>query len=59
MQVAIDELEAIGVGRALLQHCPIIGSFRLYDAKEAHQTQADLGLVKWPDYPPLPRTART
>ncbi len=53
MQVAIDELEAVGLGRALLRHCPEIGSLRIYDAKEAARVSADIVIVKWPDYPPL------
>ena len=53
MQVAIDELEAIGLGQALLRHCPGLGSFRLYDAKEAGRVEADVVIVKWPDYPAI------
>lgn len=56
LRVAGDEFVAMELGEALSRHCPEIGSWQLYDAKEAPTIVADLVIVLWPDYPPLPRT---
>jgi spore maturation protein CgeB len=53
MRVAGDEYVALGLGQALCQHCPELGSLRLYDAREAQAVSTDFVLVMWPDYPRL------
>lgn len=53
MQVAGDECVARELGEALARHCPQIGSWQLYDAKEAFRIKADVVIVLWPDYPPI------
>lgn len=56
LRVAGDEFVAMELGEALGRHCPEIGSWQIYDAKEAATIEADLVIVLWPDYPPIPRT---
>ncbi len=55
LRVAGDEYTAVGLGQALGEHCPEIGWWRMYDAKEAPGVSTDIVLVMWPDYPPLTR----
>lgn len=55
LRVAGDEFVAAELGEALAEHCPEIGSWQLYDAKEARSLTADLVIVMWPDYPLIRR----
>ncbi|HBQ38047.1 MAG: hypothetical protein A2Z92_01930 [Omnitrophica WOR_2 bacterium GWA2_63_20] len=55
LRIAGDEFVAEELGEALATHCPEIGSWQLYDVKEARTINADLVIVMWPDYPTIAR----
>lgn len=56
MRVAGDEFAAVELGQALSRHCPEIGSWQIYDTKEAGYVSADIIIVMWPEYPLLKRS---